>query len=108
MSAIAGEHAETAATGLLTRARLKWLTYATLGGLIAFGDVGGAVELEPDRAHPDGHPALVLVVAEVLGQFRAGQAGRHLRDVAEELPHLLDRLGDLEAAGDDHLSTALM
>jgi hypothetical protein len=36
MSAIAGDHAETAPTGLLTRARLKWLAYATVGGLIAF------------------------------------------------------------------------
>ena len=34
MSAIAGEH--TAPTSLMTRARLKWLAYATLGGLIAF------------------------------------------------------------------------
>ena len=36
MSAIAGEHTETAPTGVLTRARLKWLAYATLGGIIAF------------------------------------------------------------------------
>ena len=36
MSAIAGEHTQTAPTGLLTRARLKWLAYATLGGIIAF------------------------------------------------------------------------
>ena len=34
MSAIAGEH--TAPTSVVTRARLKWLAYATLGGLIAF------------------------------------------------------------------------
>ena len=32
MSAIAGEHTQTAPTGVLTRARLKWLAYATLGG----------------------------------------------------------------------------
>jgi hypothetical protein len=78
-----------------------------LGRLVAFGDVGGAGELQPDRPHPDGDPALILVVAEVLGQLRARQAGGHLRDVAEEPPHLLDRLGDLEVAGDDQRSTAL-
>ena len=36
MSAIAGEHTQAAPTGLLTRARLKWLAYATLGGIVAF------------------------------------------------------------------------
>jgi hypothetical protein len=36
MSAIAGEHTPTAPTGVLTRVRLKWLAYATLGGIIAF------------------------------------------------------------------------
>jgi membrane fusion protein (multidrug efflux system) len=36
MSAIAGEHTEATPTRLLTRARLKWLVYATLGGIIAF------------------------------------------------------------------------
>ena len=36
MSAIAGEHRETAPASLLTRARLKWLAYATLGAVIAF------------------------------------------------------------------------
>ena len=40
MSAIAGEHTQAAPTGLLTRARLKWLAYATLGGIIALGGVG--------------------------------------------------------------------
>ena len=36
MSAIAGEHIEKAPTSALTKARLKWLAYAALGGLIAF------------------------------------------------------------------------
>ncbi len=36
MSAIAGGHTETVPIGVLTRARLKWLAYATLGGIIAF------------------------------------------------------------------------
>jgi len=35
MSAIAGGHTETAPTSVLTRGRLKWLAYVTLGGLIA-------------------------------------------------------------------------
>ena len=34
MSAIAGEH--TAPTSVVTRARLKWLAYAAIGGVIAF------------------------------------------------------------------------
>jgi hypothetical protein len=54
------------------------------------------------RAHPDGHLALVLLAAEVLGQFRAGQAGGHLRDVPEELPDLVNRLRDLEVVLDQH------
>ena len=58
---------------------------------------GGAGELQLDRPHPDGDPAAVLVVAEVLGQLGAGQARGHLRDVVEEPPDLVDRLGDLEA-----------
>src|SRR6202034_2850754 len=78
-----------------------------LARLVALGDVGGAGELKPDRPHPDRDLALVLVVAEVFGQLGPGQAGSNGRDVVEEPPHLLDRLGDLEVAGDDHLSTAL-
>jgi membrane fusion protein (multidrug efflux system) len=35
MSAIAGEHIETAPASTLTRQRLKWLAYAAVGGLIA-------------------------------------------------------------------------
>ena len=35
MSAIAGGHTQTAPTSVLTRARLKWLAYVTLGGVIA-------------------------------------------------------------------------
>ena len=73
-----------------------------LGGLVTLGDVRGPAELQPDRAHPDRDPALVLLAAEVLGQLRAGQAGGHLRDVLEELPDLLDRLGDLEVVLDQH------
>ena len=37
MTAIAGEHIEKAPTNAVTKARLKWLAYAALGGLIAFG-----------------------------------------------------------------------
>jgi membrane fusion protein, multidrug efflux system len=35
MTAIAGERIQKAPTGLMTKARLKWLAYAALGGLIA-------------------------------------------------------------------------
>ena len=73
-----------------------------LGRLVALGDVGGARELQPDRAHPDGDLALVLVVAEIVGQLRARQARRDLGDVVEELPDLLDRLSDLELVLDQH------
>jgi hypothetical protein len=40
MSAIAGEHIGKAPTSALTRVRLKWLAYVTLGGLVA---LAGAV-----------------------------------------------------------------
>jgi len=73
-----------------------------LVGFVPLGDLGRPAELEPDRAHPDRHPALVLVVAEVLRQLGARQARRHLRDVVEELPDSLDRRGDLEVAFDQH------
>ncbi|HEY1781846.1 MAG TPA: HlyD family secretion protein [Roseiarcus sp.] len=36
MSAIAGDHTETAPTRALSRTRLKWLVYLALGGAIAF------------------------------------------------------------------------
>ena len=54
------------------------------------------------RAQPDGHLAVVLVVAEVFGELGPGQAGGHLRDVVEELPHLVDRLRDLEGVLEQH------
>jgi hypothetical protein len=79
-----------------------------LSRLIALGDVGGARELQPDRAHPDGDLALVGVAAEVLGQLRARQAGCDLGDVLEELPDLLDRLGDLELILDQHRVSLLV
>src|ERR1700761_6071585 len=36
MTAVAGEHIEKAPSSALTKARLKWLVYAALGGLIVF------------------------------------------------------------------------
>ena len=42
MSAIAGEH--TAPTSVVTRARLKWLAYAAIGGVIAFAGAGYGYE----------------------------------------------------------------
>jgi hypothetical protein len=73
-----------------------------LGRLVPFGDVRGPGELHPHRAHPDRHLALVLVVAEILGEFGARQARGHLGDIVEELPDLLDRLSDLELVLDQH------
>ncbi len=90
MSAIAGEHTPTAPTGLLTRARLKWLAYATLGGLIAFvgarygyeyWSVGRFIE-STDDAYAGGNvtpisPHVAGFVAEILvgdnEYVRAGQ-----------------------------------
>jgi hypothetical protein len=72
------------------------------GRLVPFGDLGGAAEVQPHRSHPHRDPALVLVAAEVLGQFRARQAGGDLRDVPEELPYLVGRLGHLELVLDQH------
>jgi membrane fusion protein, multidrug efflux system len=79
MSAIAGEHTETAPTGLLTRARLKWLAYVTLGGVIAFAgarygyeywSVGRFIE-STDDAYAGGNvtpisPHVAGFVAEIL------------------------------------------
>jgi membrane fusion protein (multidrug efflux system) len=97
MSAIAGEHAETAATGLLSRARLKWLAYATLGGLIAFvgarygyeyWNVGRFIE-STDDAYAGGNvtpisPHVAGFVAEILvgdnEYVRAGQSLIRLDD----------------------------
>ena len=90
MSAIAGEHRDTAPTGLLTRARLKWLAYATLGGVIAFvgarygyeyWSVGRFIE-STDDAYAGGNvtpisPHVAGFVAEILvgdnEYVRAGQ-----------------------------------
>jgi hypothetical protein len=69
--------------------------------------VMSAVPVNRSRTGPYRDQALVLVVAEVLGQLRAWQAGRDLRNVVEEPPYLLDRLRDLEVAGDYQRSTAL-
>src|SRR6202042_622128 len=90
MSAIAGEHTEPVATGLLTRARLKWLAYATLGGIIAvvgarygyeYWSVGRFIEstddayaggnVTPISPHVAGFVAQILVAAKEY--VRAGQ-----------------------------------
>jgi len=73
-----------------------------LGRLVALGDVGGPGELQTHRAHPDRDRALVLVVAEILGELGARQARGHLGNIVEELPDLLDRLSDLELVLDQH------
>jgi membrane fusion protein, multidrug efflux system len=92
MSAIAGEHAEPVATGLLTRARLKWLAYATLGGIIAFvgarygyeyWSVGRFIE-STDDAYAGGNvtpisPHVAGFVAEILfGDNEYVRAGQRL------------------------------
>ena len=64
-----------------------------LGRVVALEDLGLAVERQLHRTHPDADGAGVVVVAEVVGELGAGQAGRHLRDVAEELPDLVQRAG---------------
>ncbi len=50
MTAIAGEHIEKAPTNAVTKARLKWLAYAALGGLIVFA----GARYGYDRAPPVG------------------------------------------------------
>src|SRR5271168_2776667 len=90
MSAIAGEHTQAAPTGVLTRARLKWLAYATVGGIIAFvgarygyeyWSVGRFIE-STDDAYAGGNvtpisPHVAGFVAEILvgdnEYVRAGQ-----------------------------------
>ena len=88
MSAIAGEH--TAPTSVVTRARLKWLAYAAIGGVIALGvarygydywTVGRFIE-STDDAYAGGNvtpisPHVAGFVAQILvgdNQYvRAGQ-----------------------------------
>jgi hypothetical protein len=77
--------------------------HEALGGVVALLDGGGAGELELHRAHADGDLAVVLVVAQVVGELGAGQARGDLRDVVEEPPDLVDGLRDLEAALDQHV-----
>ena len=90
MSAIAGEPLQTAPTSPLTKARLKWLAYAALGGLIAlagaryaheYWTVGRFVE-STDDAYAGGNvtpisPHVAGFVADILvrdNQYvRAGQ-----------------------------------
>ncbi len=90
MSAIAGGHTETAPTGALTKARLKWLAYAAIGGVIAFAaarygydywTVGRFIE-STDDAYAGGNvtpisPHVAGFVAQILvgdNQYvRAGQ-----------------------------------
>ncbi len=73
-----------------------------LAGVVTFLDLGRACELELDRPHPHRDLALVLLVAEVFGELGTGQAGRDLRDVVEEVPHLVDGLRHVEVGLDQH------
>jgi membrane fusion protein (multidrug efflux system) len=90
MSAIAGGHTETGPNGLLTKARLKWLAYAAIGGVIAFAaarwgyeywSVGRFIE-STDDAYAGGNvtpisPHVAGFIAEILvgdnEYVRAGQ-----------------------------------
>jgi membrane fusion protein, multidrug efflux system len=90
MSAIVGEHIGKAPTSALTRVRLKWLAYVTLGGLIAlagaqygyeYWSVGRFIE-STDDAYAGGNvtpisPHVAGFVAEILvgdnEYVRAGQ-----------------------------------
>ncbi len=90
MSAIAGEHTEAPPTRVLTTARLKWLAYVALGGVIAFAGVrygydywtvGRFIE-STDDAYAGGNvtpisPHVAGFVAEILvgdnERVRAGQ-----------------------------------
>ena len=79
MTAIAGEHIEKAPTNAVTKARLKWLAYAALGGLIVFAGarygydywtVGRFIE-STDDAYPGGNvtpisPHVAGFVAQIL------------------------------------------
>jgi len=75
--------------------------------VVTLFDVRRAGELKLDRAHADGHATVVSVVPQILGELRPGQAGGHLWDVVEELPYLLDGLGDIEAALDKHQASCV-
>src|SRR5690606_29267830 len=67
-----------------------------LGGVVPFDDLGTAGEVHAHRAERDRDGALVFVGAHLAVQVGAGEARGYPRDVLEERPGLLDRLGYLE------------
>jgi membrane fusion protein, multidrug efflux system len=97
MSAIAGEHVQSAPTGALSKLRLKWLMYAAIAGLVAVGaarygydwwSVGRFIE-STDDAYAGGNvtpisPHVAGFVAQILvgdnEYVRAGQPLIHLDD----------------------------
>ena len=113
MSAIAGERIESAPSGVLTRARLKWLAYATLGGLIAlagarygyeYWTVGRFIE-STDDAYAGGDvtpisPHVAGFVAQILvadnEHVRAGQPLIRLDD--RDFRAAVDRAAAIVAA----------
>jgi membrane fusion protein (multidrug efflux system) len=113
MSAIAGEHIETAPTSALTKRRLKWLAYAALGGLIALSatrygydwwSVGRFIE-STDDAYAGGNvtpisPHVAGFVAQILvgdnEQVRVGQPLIRLDD--RDFRAAVDRAAAIVAA----------
>ena len=113
MSAIAGEHTETAPTSALTRQRLKWLMYAALAGLLTLAaarygyewwSVGRFVE-STDDAYAGGNvtpisPHVAGFVAQILiadnEYVRAGQPLIRLDD--RDFRAAVDRAAAIVAA----------
>ena len=113
MSAIAGERIESAPSGVLTRARLKWLAYVTLGGVIAlagarygyeYWTVGRFIE-STDDAYAGGDvtpisPHVAGFVAQILvadnEHVRAGQPLIRLDD--RDFRAAVDRAAAIVAA----------
>jgi hypothetical protein len=49
-----------------------------------------------------------MILTNLVGEVRAGQACRHLRDVPEEVPYGLNGLFHLQAIGDQHDASSSM
>ena len=64
--------------------------------------LGGARKFEFDGTCLDDDVTFVTVLAHLVGEVGSGQARRNLRDVAEEGPDRVERLGDFEGVGDQH------
>src|ERR1051325_555063 len=68
----------------------------------AFENRRTKIELARDRPHRGRNDSLKSLVVDLVHLIDAGQAGRKLIDVDQELPHLLDRNIQIDFAIENH------